>query len=302
MGYQPDFIDGHTIPLPQISQRVRQNAFGGDFIHHSRHSLLFNQQRGLAYVSAHNIDGANILDQAQSNRDFEFGPKIQPETLQIGNDQGYKQNHWDRGHLARRKSVRWGNADDARKAELESDFYSNIVPQHTRLHHASWGKIEDWMLDKVEGDSSQKACVFTGPIFTPDDPHYDNQLGKPPIQIPAGFWKIFAAEHAGELKSAGFLVWQRDYDHEEPLPFDPVLEQVRLSTIEVLTGMVFPVLRPVDVLYFENVKKKKTQPAAPGDGPVGAGPVGAGPGMFDRLQQASAPMHTVIDDPADIVF
>ena len=37
------------------------------------------------------------------------------------------------------------------------------------------------------------------------------------------------------MRSAGFLVWQRDYDSEEPLPFEPVLEQVRLTTIEVLT-------------------------------------------------------------------
>lgn len=297
MPYQPDFIDGYVIPLPEISSRVRQNAYGGDFIHHSRHSLLFNQQRGLAYVSAHNIDGVKILDASQSDRSFKYDPKITPRTLQIGDKQGYYNNPWDSGHLARRKSLSWGNKSEARIAELESDYYSNIVPQHENLHDDSWGKIEDWMLDRVKNDSSQRACVFTGPIFTPDDPYHDNQQGRDPIQIPAGFWKIFAVEHENELKSAGFLVWQRDYDHDVPLPFDPVLEQVRLSTIEVLTGMVFPVLRPTDVLYFENVRKKKPARGAPVDGPVGAGP-----GMFERLRQAAAPLHTVIDEPDDIVF
>ena len=54
----------------------------------------------------------------------------------------------------------------------------------------------------------------------------------------------------GAMRSAGFLVWQRDYDSNEPLPFAPVLEQVRLTTIEVLTGFAFPALRSFDPLLF----------------------------------------------------
>ena len=61
----------------------------------------------------------------------------------------------------------------------------------------------------------------------------------------------------GAMRSAGFLVWQRDYDSEEPLPFEPVLEQVRLTTIEVLSGLTFPSLRLFDPLLFDQQGRRR---------------------------------------------
>ena len=124
------------------------------------------------------------------------------------------------------------------------------MPQHEKLHDDAWGKIEDWMLERVENDGNS-ACVFTGPVFTVDDPLHKNGPDENPIHIPAGFWKVISVPLSGQLRSAGFLVWQRDYDSEEPLGFSPVLEQVRLTTIEVLTGLTFPTLRQFDPLLFD---------------------------------------------------
>jgi endonuclease G, mitochondrial len=53
------------------------------------------------------------------------------------------------------------------------------------------------------------------------------------------------------------LSWQRDYDSEKPLPFAPVLEQVRLTTIEVLTGLTFPALRAFDPLLFDQQGRRR---------------------------------------------
>jgi endonuclease G len=258
MPYNPEFISNRIIPLPTPNDRVKSLAFEGDYIHHSRHSLLFNLERGFAFVSAHNIDGTTLSSSQFTNRNFKKDPKITPSKLQIGNDRGYRQsrngvfgpNPWDRGHLARRKSLSWGNESEASTAELESDFWSNIVPQHKNLHDDAWGKIEDWMMERVEGDN-KRACVFTGPIFTEDDPEHKNGPNEVPIRIPAGFWKVITIELNGVMRSAGFLVWQRDYDNKIPLPFAPVLEQVRLTTIEVLTGLTFPTLRLFDPLLFD---------------------------------------------------
>lgn len=257
MPYDPEFIAGHVIPLPTPIDQVIALAFEGKYIHHSRHSLLFNQERGFAFVSAHNIDGATMSPAQFTDRDFDEDPKIQPASLQVDNNRGYRQspdgvfgpNPWDRGHLARRKSLSWGDEAEASIAELESDFWSNIAPQHGNLHDDAWGKIEDWMLERVESDG-RRACVFTGPVFTEDDPEHKNGSNEVPIRIPAGFWKVITVELNGAMRSAGFLVWQRDYDSEEPLPFAPVLEQVRLTTIEVLTGLTFPALRQFDPLLF----------------------------------------------------
>ena len=258
MPYEPDFIVDHVIPLPTPSSRLIAMSFDGEYIHHSRHSLLFNQERGFAFVSAHNIDGATLSSAQFTDRGFDEDPKIQPASLQVDNNRGYYQsqdnvfgpNPWDRGHLARRKSLSWGDEAEASIAERESDFWSNIAPQHGNLHDDAWGKIEDWMLERVENDG-HRACVFTGPVFTEDDPEHKNGPDEKPIRIPAGFWKVISVELSGVMRSAGFLVWQRDYDSEEPLPFAPVLEQVRLTTIEVLTGLTFPALRQFDPILFD---------------------------------------------------
>ena len=257
MPYDPNFIEDEVIPLPTASNRVLASAFGGDYIHHSRHSILFNQDRGFAFVSAHNVDGAQIAPSQFTDRDFDHDPQID-EALQVDNNRGYLTspargfgpNPWDRGHLARRKSLSWGAEADARVAELESDFWTNIVPQHEELHDSAWGPVEDWVLERVEG-SGQRACVFTGPVFTQDDPFHRNGDNEEPIQIPAGFWKVITVKLGGNMRSAGFLIWQRDYDTEEPLSFAPLLEQVRLTTIEVLTGLTFPALRQFDPLIFD---------------------------------------------------
>ncbi|MBE9100875.1 DNA/RNA non-specific endonuclease [Vacuolonema iberomarrocanum] len=259
MPYDPEFIAGHVIPLPTPNSRVVALAFEGDYIHHSRHSLLFNEERGFAFVSAHNIDSATLPSAQFTSRSFKNDPKIQPTSLQVDRNRGYREskehgfgpNPWDQGHLARRKSLSWGDEEQARIAERESDMWSNIAPQHENLHNDAWGKIEDWMLERVE-DNSHRACVFTGPVFTEDDPEHKNGPEEDPIRIPAGFWKVISVEWMGAMRSAGFLVWQRDYDSENPLPFAPVLEQVRLTTIEVLTGLTFPALRRFDPLLFDH--------------------------------------------------
>ncbi|MFQ6552460.1 DNA/RNA non-specific endonuclease [Aestuariibius insulae] len=249
MPYDPDFIAGQTLPLPLPSDAVLSAAYEQRFIDHSRMSLLFNQKRGLAACTAHNIDGAALQPAQQTERDYRFDPKIEPASLQIDTDRGYRNNPWDRGHLVRRKSVSWGDPEQAARAELESDYYSNITPQHETLHSASWGRIEDWMLARVDS-GEQRACIFTGPVFTEADPQIVNAEGEEPIRIPAGFWKIIAVEADGIMRAAGFLTWQRDYDDPNPLPFEPQLEQVRLTTIEVLTGLAFPALRLFDPLLY----------------------------------------------------
>lgn len=257
MPYDPNFIPGESVPLPVPGSAILNTIFGQDWVHHSRHSLLFNIDRGFAFVAAHNIDGATLPASQHTSRNFRFDPLVQPNNLQVDKNQGYREsddgafgpNPWDQGHLARRKSLSWGNIADAISAERESDFWTNIVPQHNNLHSSAWGPVEDWVLERVE-EGAQRACVFTGPVFTNDDPVHQNNVNEQPIQIPAGFWKVITVKLEGSMRSAGFLIWQRDYDSALPVSFSPVLEQVRLTTIEVLTGLSFPTLRGFDPLLF----------------------------------------------------
>lgn len=106
------------------------------------------------------------------------------------------------------------------------------------------------MLERVQ-QTNNRASVFTGLVFTDDDPELVNRPGGLPIRIPAGFWKIITVKLDRQMRAAGFLVWQQNYDNQDPLPLAPVLEQVRLTTIEVLTGLTFPALRLFDPLLFD---------------------------------------------------
>ncbi len=182
----------------------------------------------------------------ERNDRFRLDPAV-PKELQLGDARAYRNNPWDRGHLVRRRSVHWGAVEDAESADSETFFWTNIAPQHNSLHRNAWGRIEGWILGLAE-QGSKRAAVFTGPVLSEDDPVITNQAGERPFQVPAGFWKIVAIAHDGALRIAAFLVWQRDFDRAEPVAFDPVLEQVRLTTIEFLTGLSFAGLQGADPL------------------------------------------------------
>lgn len=260
VGYDATFIPGEDIPLPSLGPSASKAAFNdGQIIRHSRFSLVFHRQRGFALYTAHNIDGETLFPEGTILRDddFRIDPDI-PHELQIDNRRGYKGTHnpWDRGHLVRRASLHWGNLDEAKRSDNESFFWTNIAPQHNRLHQSSWGKIERWMVGWAD-EHNQRCCVFTGPVFTPDDPGHQNFSDQEPIRIPAAFWKIMVIKHGGRLKAAGFLVWQRDYDKEIPVTFDPHLEQVRITTLEHVLGMSFGTLRDLDPLRFPESEKER---------------------------------------------
>lgn len=251
MGFDPNFIQDVEIPLPHLGDKTKASALdGGAPKVHTRVTLVFSVIRGLAIYTAHNIDGATVIPEGVIPRvdRFRLDPSI-PSELQVDNDRGYRNNPWDRGHLVRRRSLHWRDRIEAEQADSESFYWSNIAPQHENLHDTAWGQIEDWMLELTDANN-RLASVFTGPVLTADDPELINSPGEIPIRIPAGYWKIIAISQTENLKAAGFLVWQRDFDKPTPVAFYPLLEQVRITTIEFLTGLSFGNLRNVDPLQF----------------------------------------------------
>lgn len=273
MGYNEGFLGGDLVPGPELSPSIAQEALGGGLpIDHVRYSLIFHATRGLAICAAHNIDGSTLLPEGTIKRRdrFRLDDKVSRH-LQIDNDRGYRNNRWDRGHLARRRSLHWGDRAEAEQADSESYFWTNIAPQHERLHDTAWGPIEDWMLERAESDD-HRAAVFTGPVLTPDDPEHRNAPDEEPFQIPAGFWKVMVVPHQGSRTVAAFVVWQRDHDSEHPVTFDPFLEQVRLTTIEYLTRLSFPALRPLDPQRSASAARTPApaQPREPRPGPLNA--------------------------------
>ena len=272
-GYDEAFLPGSVVSLPGLSQRLSEEAYlSGAPVHHTRYSVVFSALRGFAIFTAHNVDGSTILPEGRIRRDNRFrnDPEV-PAELQVDDDRGYRNNRWDRGHLVQRRALHWGDLGEARAADADSFLWTNIAPQHEHLHDTAWGSIEDWMLDRST-DDLQRAAVFTGPVLTPDDPVHVNRAGQRPIRIPAGYWKIMALHHEERLVAAAFLVWQRDHDRIDPVEFDPVLEQVRLTTIEHLTGLSFEALRPCDPLHLAAARERELRGLQPPSGGVVSAP------------------------------
>lgn len=259
MAYDPNFIQGKVVDLPELTPAVQQQAFnGGVPVDHTNFSLVFNQVRGFATYSANNIDAATFLDKGPKRKGFTLDPLV-PKQLQVDNDRGYKgfpsqeDNPWDAGHLARRKSLHWPDLATATLADKQSSHWTNITPQHKDMNRQGkpWAKVENFLLDKADNDSN-RACVFTGPVFTASDHTIINKEGELPIQIPSGHWKIAVIKRNDKLCAASFLLWQCDMRTCAPVELDPVLEQVRLNTIEYLTGLLFDEdIRQADPLRFE---------------------------------------------------
>ena len=301
MPYDPQFIPGIDLPLPTLAPSILATAFdNGTPVGHPRFSIIFSETRGFAIVTAHNIDGSNLIAEGviQRNDAFRFDTQV-PNDIQIDDDQGYRgsptqaDNPWDRGHLVRRRSLHWGNEQEARQADRDSFFWTNIVPQHEDLHDTAWGSIEDFMLQAAL-DADRRACVFQGPVLTANDPVIVNMPGEDPFQLPAGFWKVFCIRHNNELRAACFLVWQRDFDALD-MSFDPVLEQVRITTIEYLTGLTFTDnVRQADPLRFSAT--------AAGGGAQGAGvaPAGASAEVAGAVAAATRPRGGAIRTIRDI--
>ncbi len=289
MEYDPQLRPGLAIDLPTLHSSLVADAHdGGTPIDHTRFSIVFNAARGFAFLTAHTIDGDSIIAEGDiSRRDrFRLDPDVDSQ-LQVDNDRGYRgaDNPWDRGHLVRRRSLHWGSLDEAVDADRESFFWTNIAPQHRDLHSGGWGPIEDWMLDLAD-TANRRASVFTGPVLTPHDPEITNRPGERPVQIPAGFWKVVAIESNSRLQAAGFLVWQRDFDQPDPVEFSPALEQVRLTTIEPLTGLSFGDLRQADALLFTDGGTAHFAAAVDATEPPGVAPL----------------RPAVVTGPADIVL
>ncbi len=259
MPYDPDFLGSVAVPLPALLPDTAAHAWNdGEPVHHTNYSLVFNQSRGLAVYTAANVDGDRMVSNIR-RKGFTLDPDV-PKQIQIDNDRGYKgfpdppANPWDAGHLARRKDVHWPDRSTALAAETDTSRWTNIAPQNAKLNQRNWREVEDWLLGLAD-DNDQRLSVFTGPVFTTTDLVWKNKADELEIRIPSGYWKVGFFLHGGQLKAAAFLIWQTDVvpsvEDFDPDAFDPVLEQVRLLTIEHLAGLSFgDVARRADPLHF----------------------------------------------------
>ncbi|RNF39574.1 DNA/RNA non-specific endonuclease [Planococcus salinus] len=246
-GYDPAFLGkDHEVPLPVLTKTQQQDTArtteGKTVLDYTHFSIAMSKARKLAFYTAVNIDGSQLVDIRRGNDRWYFDPRIDRE-YQLG-PEFYKHNDIDRGHLVRRQDPNWGM--DAAKANEHTFHFTNCSPQHKNFNQKNWLSLEDYILERAE-NRGLKVSVFTGPVFRADDRLYRGH------QIPEQFWKLaVVVKSDGTLSATAYLQTQEEllgtleFAYGEFETF-----QVPVARIEKLTQLDFGELRNFDPLDAE---------------------------------------------------
>ena len=198
-------------------------------------SLAMSASRHLARWVAWNIDGMRLFpsDSIPRSDDFRLDPRL-PDDAQTGEDV-YAGNDLDRGHLARRSDLLWGTLDEARAANHDSFFFTNIAPQMNDFNQSGldgvWGLLEDAVLEQANLER-RRLTVMAGPVLTDADVVYRGVL------IPGAFWKVVVYVLDGAFSARCFVLAQE----VDPLRLAGTLDdfatyEVSLADLEALVSL-----------------------------------------------------------------
>ncbi|WP_054048138.1 DNA/RNA non-specific endonuclease [Alloactinosynnema sp. L-07] len=226
------------LAVPGLDPDVAADAVtvgGTTRVDYTHFSLTMSQSRKFAYWVAWNVDGGGLKKISRTGVPFVKDPRL-PATAQTG-DELYRDNRLDRGHLARRADLLWGSLDEARQANRDSFFFTNITPQmddfNQSMRRGLWGRLEDAIFEDVDVDNL-RVSIYGGPVFGADDRVFRG------VRIPREFWKIIAFVEAGTLKASAFLLTQ-NLNQLESLELDEFrVFQVGVAELEERTSVRFP--------------------------------------------------------------
>ena len=251
-GYDEDFLS-ETVPTPKLSKKIAKDAFehnGSHLIHYTHFSVCQSKSRSLPRFVAWNIDGGNMKQLSRKGIRFIRDSRV-PAEFQAGNEL-YKNNAYDRGHVARRADLNWGPLKEAKAANRDSFFFTNMTPQHEAFNQSAkgglWGELENAVFEDLNVDNL-KVSVMAGPIFRDTDKTYRD------VQIPEDFWKLIAFhdEDDDEFKVAAYIISQKELVFTEGRVEDEFhLYQVSLSKLTAETGLDFDEISMFDSLDLSN--------------------------------------------------
>ena len=263
-GYDRDFLS-ERIDVPAVGAALRDDVAatvdGQQIVRYTHFSLQMRASRRFAFWVAWNIDGGAFKALSRNGIKFVKDPRV-PDDRQVG-DELYRDNDLDRGHLARRADLVWGSLPVAKKANIDSFFFTNITPQMDDFNQSSrdgvWGRLEDAVFADVDVEDL-KVSVFGGPVFQDDDRVFRG------VQLPREYWKVIAFGEGGQLKARAFLLTQ-NLDQLEALELDEFrVFQTSLPELEQRTGLQFPgVLRDADTLTVPEALERRAPLEGIGD-------------------------------------
>jgi endonuclease G len=210
-GFDPDFLPDAPIALPTASDEVAADLAltksGEQVRDYTHYSLAMSGSRRFARWVAWNIDGSAIVKVPRKGQKFVLDPEYAPEH-QVG-EELYKDNRLDQGHIARRADLLWGPEPEARQANHDSFYFTNITPQLDTFNQDGrqglWGELEDAIFADVDVDRL-RISLIGGPMFADDDFAYRGVL------VPRSFYKVIAYVENGAPRVKAFVLTQDDLE------------------------------------------------------------------------------------------
>lgn len=246
LGFSTSFVGGNVFfPKPLTSAAADDLLeVGGETVFHYTHfSLAMSESRKLARWVAWNIDGSSLKALSRNGISFQKDHQL-PLAAQHGNEL-YRNNPLDRGHIARRADLNWGPLPEARQANEDSFFYTNIAPQHEDFNQSRaggiWGELENAVFADVDIEDL-KVSMLGGPIFDDADPIHRG------VQLPQSYWKAVYYRELGQttVRVRAYVLTQADLLNDLEvleLPEFAVFE-VAVNELQDLTGLDILNARP----------------------------------------------------------
>ena len=249
-------------PTPRFGNllRVPRPARPADIneLRYHHYSVLMNETRRLAYVSACNVDfnpGATVTS-SDGGGSWKLDSRLDnAQQMGAGFYDGGDSNPYDKGHLTRRDDAAWGRDQaEALAANADSFHYTNAAPQHRFFNRSNqggghldlWGDLENF-ISKQGLAQRTRLSIFNGPVFGPHDKPLRGALA------PLAFFKIVIWRDGNAAPGAvGFVLDQTTLI--ENLPEEAIdpgrfkIRQRRIAAIEALVDVSFGPVTGFDTL------------------------------------------------------
>ncbi len=207
LGYDPTFLATVDVPVLDPPETPDDPGAVAQPLDYTHFTVRMHPARRLAWWVGWNIDGLRLFPSesiSRSGERFKLDPRI-PADAQTG-EVAYADNDLDRGHIARRSDLLWGDLEEAKQANTDSFHFTNITPQHQDFNQSgrggAWGLLENAVL-ALDGLQDRRLTVFAGPVLAADDPPYRGV-----VQLPVEHWKIVVYRLDGRLRFKAFLLSQ----------------------------------------------------------------------------------------------
>lgn len=235
--YDPAFLDGFEVPLPQPVGRAKRDVLVIERSSHNRldyqhFSVMMSRSRKLPMFVACNIDG-NTSKQIQRGNDVWALDGRIPLDAQVG-EELYADNDIDRGHLVRREDPNWGSEEEAEIANEDTFHFTNCTPQMAAFNQETWLGLENYILTEARV-SKDRVTVFGGPVFGARDSEYRG------VKLPLAYWKVVAfVDENGAPSATAYMIDQK----RELITLEATFGQYKtyqrsIRTIEELTDIDF---------------------------------------------------------------